>query len=100
MTQFIGPFTINTAQDSIESVNEQIDTYITQHKSHIKGEFPEGFNVLLKAKELKHLQKLKKMHDYRDLTLQAIEKEPTGQEEQGQDDGDQLNKADDDGFAD
>jgi hypothetical protein len=99
MSQFIGPFTVNTAQDSIEAVNEQIDTYITEHKSHIKGDYPDGFTILYKQKELKRLQKIRKMRDYRDLTLQALEKEPTSQEEQGPDDGDQPNNAGD-GFDD
>lgn len=94
MTQFIGPFTVNTTQDTVESFAAQIDKYITEKKSHIHGDFPDGFTILYQQKELKRLKKLRKLNDYRDLTLQPLEKEPTGQEEQPQ--NDEVKKDDDD----
>lgn len=85
MTQFIGPFTVDVSNQTVEGLTEEIDKFITEKKSHIKGDYPEGIILHYKQKELRKLQKLRNLQDYRDLTMVAVEKEPSaqdGQEEQ------------------
>lgn len=83
MSQFIGPFQVDIAKETVEDLTVKIDKYITDHKSHIKGDYPDGFQVVFKLDILQNIQKLKKLRDYKDITLLAIQKEPTVPDDQG-----------------
>jgi hypothetical protein len=83
LSQFIGPFQIDLAHDNVETFTATIDRYITEQKSHIKGDYPDGFQIVFKLDILQNILKLKKVRDYRDITLLAIQKEPTVHDDQG-----------------
>jgi hypothetical protein len=89
MTQFIGPFTVDIENQTVEELAAEIEKFITEKKPHIKGDYADGFIVSYKQKDLKRLAKLRRLQDYRDLTLTAVEREASahdGQEEQQQPD--------------
>jgi hypothetical protein len=100
LCQFIGPIKIDMSKDSQETLVDKVDAFLTEKKPNIRAEYPDGFEVLLRGKTLKHLSKLAKLKDYRNVTLHPLAKEvePADQAPEGgepQDKAEVLSKGSD-----
>lgn len=83
LSQFVGPFHVDITRDTVEDLTNSIDKYLAERKPNIKGEYPDGFQVVFKNEVLSNIQKLKKVTDYRDITLLALQREPSVHDDQG-----------------
>lgn len=86
MTQFLGPFEVDIKTELLEHFNAKIERFLDTQKPHLKAEFQDGFEAIVKGKPLKRsLAKLGKLHNYQDLTLNALTKEVEPQIDQAGD---------------
>ena len=74
---------MDLASATVASLIQEIDQHITEKRPYIKGEFPDGFHLVLDNEILANVRKLARVRDYKTITLQAVQKDPTVQEEKG-----------------